>query len=184
MHNDYTLLMSMMLDGEATAAEESAVREHLRMCGSCAAIWERWQAVDRRLAAAPLLAPAADLTDRVMARVQAQELRRRRLRWLGSGLFGMWLTISLVGLLTIGGLTYWSIQHPHAVSQAFFAVLQVVDGLSWIALDLWRFLSRLGAPTLAAGVGLLALLTCAFAMLWLWVMGRGRSALSYPMSAA
>jgi len=183
MHADYTMLMSVVLDGEATPDEMQRLREHLRACAACAGVWERWQAVDRRLDAAPLVSPALTFTENVMARIEAQSLKRRRARWLGSGLFMTWLAGSLLGLAVIGALVYWGSQYPGQASGAFFAALKGVDSATWILLGLLRFMGGVGAPALAAGVGLLATLTCLLGMLWLWVVGHGHTLTTEPVSA-
>ena len=126
MHTDYTMLMSLMLDGEATQADERRLREHLRTCAACAGVWQRWQAVDRRLAAAPLMTPAHQLHRQDHGRIEAQKSKRRRTRWLGSGLLASWLAVSLIGLVVVGVLVYWGSQNPQQASGAFFAVLKGV----------------------------------------------------------
>ena len=183
MHADYTMLMSVVLDSEATADEMQRLREHLRACAACASVWERWQAADRRLGAAPRVAPAPTFTESVMARIAAQSLRQRRARWLGSGLLGAWLVGSLSGLAVIGALVYWGSQYQGQASGAFFAALKGVDSATWILLDLLRLMGGVDAPALAAGVGLLATLTCLLGMLWLWLVGRGQTLTTEPMSA-
>ncbi len=174
MHAEYTLLMSLTLDGETTAAESHRLQEHLRACGGCAALWERWQAMDRRLAAAPLVTPPADLVDKVAARLEAHELRRRRARWLGSGLLASWLAVVLFGLAAVAILTIWGTRHPAEARMALVGTLRLVDGVSWLLIGLVTRVGELGAPTVAAGFGMVATLTCALGMLWLWVMGRSQ----------
>jgi anti-sigma factor RsiW len=172
MHAEYTLLMSLALDGEVSAAETHRLREHVRTCSDCAAIWERWQAMDRRLTAAPLVAPPVDLVDKVAARLEARELRRRRARWIGSGLMASWLAVVLLGLAAIAVLVIWGTRHPAEASTVLVGSLRLVDGVSWLLISLAAHIGNLGAPTVAAGVGLMAILTCVLGMLWLWVMGR------------
>lgn len=183
MHADYTLLMSLVLDGEATHAEEGRMREHLRACGACAGTWARWQAMDRRLAAAPFVAPSVDLVDRVMAQVEARELRRRRVRWMGSGLLVGWLGVALVGLAVIAALIILGTRHPNEARSVFSAALQLFNGASWLLIGLVTFVGRLGAPAVAAGAGLLATLTCVLGMLWLWVIGRSHTWRAQPIPA-
>ena len=184
MHTDYTLLMSLMLDGEATPADEQRMREHLRTCGACAGVWERWQALDRRMVAAPHVEPAIDLTDKIMAGIEAQANKRHRARWLGSGFLASWLTVSLIGLAVLGWVIFWSLQNPQQASGLLFAILKGVNVGSWVMFGLLRLLAGIGAPTLAAGIGLLATLTCMLGMLWLWLIGRSHAWLGKPIPAA
>jgi len=184
MHGDYTLLMSLALDGEATPAEESRLQEHLRTCTACAAIWDRWQILDRRLATAPLVAPPADLVAKVMAQVDERELRRRRARWFGSGLLVSWLGVILLGLAVTATLVILGTRYPQLVRTALAGAFEVIDGIGWLLIGLTTCASNLGAPAIAASVGLLATLTCILGMLWLWIMGHNRTRAAGPFSAA
>jgi predicted anti-sigma-YlaC factor YlaD len=174
MHTEYTMLMSVALDDETTPAEQQRLRDHLRTCTACSGVWERWQAVDRRFDAAPLITPSATFADTVMARIEAQALKPQRARWLNARLAVSLLAAGLlIALVLTGLLVYWGAQNPAHVSNAFFAVLRGVGAAAWVFLGILRLMGGVGAPTLAAGVGLLATLTCLFSILWLWVVGRG-----------
>jgi len=175
MHSDYTILMSVALDDEATPDELRRLREHMRTCAACAGIWERWQVVDRRFDAAPVMAPTPDFADAVMARIAAHSLQRRQTRRFASGLVALALAVLLLGLATLGGLLHLGAQNPAQVSGVFFAALRVAGTATWIFLGFLRLMGDFGAPTLAAVVGLLATVTCLLSMLWLWVVGRGRA---------
>jgi anti-sigma factor RsiW len=176
MHAEYTMLMSVALDDEATPAEQQRLRDHLRTCAACAGVWERWQAVDRRLEAAPLMIPSPSFADTVMARIEAQALKPQRAHWLNARLVAILLAAGLVLALALTGLLlYWGAQNPAEVSNVFFTALRVVGTATWVFLGFLRLMGGVGAPTLAAGVGLLATLTCLLSMLWLWVVGRGHA---------
>jgi anti-sigma factor RsiW len=168
------MLMSVALDDEATPEELQRLREHLRACSACAGVWEQWQAVDRRLDAAPLAAPEFAFADRVMARIEVQSARRRQARWLSSGVIAVCLAGLLLGLALIGALAYWGAQNPGQASGVMFAALKAVGSATWILLGVLRLMGGVGAPTLAAGIGLLATLTCLLGMLWLWLVGRAQ----------
>jgi anti-sigma factor RsiW len=175
MHSDYTMLMSVALDDEATPDELQRLREHVRTCAACAGIWERWQVVDRRFDAAPLMTAAPNFADAVMARIEARSLKRRQTRRYATGLVALLLAVLLLGLATIGGLLYWGAQNSAQVSGVFFAALRGVGTATWIFLGFLRLMGGVGAPTLAAWGGLLATLTCLLSMLWLWVVGRSHA---------
>jgi predicted anti-sigma-YlaC factor YlaD len=181
MHADYTLLMSLVLDDEATPTEEGRLREHLRACGACAGVWTRWQAMDYRLAAVPFVAPPANLVDTVMAQVEARELRRRRARWLGSGLLVSWLAVALISLGIIATLVVLGTRHPGEAKMVFSGALQFLTGMSWLLIGLVTFMRGLGAPAIAAGVGVWATLTCMLGMAWLWVIGRSHIWFGQPL---
>ncbi len=89
----------------------------------------------------------------------------------------------MLGLAVIGVLAYWGSQNPGQASGVFFAALKGVGSATWILLGILRLMGGVGAPALAAGVGLLATLTCLLSMLWLWVVSRGHSLLTQPVSA-
>jgi predicted anti-sigma-YlaC factor YlaD len=184
MHSDYTMLMSVALDGEATPDELERLREHVRTCAGCAGIWERWQVVDRRFDAAPPMTPAFNFADAVIARIEARSLKRQRTRRYAAGLVALALAVSLLGLVTIAGLLYWGAQNPSQVSGVFFAALRGVGTATWIFLGFLRLMGGVGAPTLAAWVGLLATLTCLLSMLWLWVVGRVHARMANPVVAS
>lgn len=175
MHADYTLLMSLALDDEATAAETHRLQEHLRGCGECAALWERWQALDHRFSVAPAAAPPADLAVRVAARLEAHELRRRDMHRFGSGLLAGWLAVVVLGVVAGALLTIWGAHHPAEARLALAGSLKLVEGASWLVFSLLVWAGRLGAPTVAAGFGIVATLTCALGMLWLWVVGHSQN---------
>jgi predicted anti-sigma-YlaC factor YlaD len=178
------MLMSVALDDEATPGELQRLREHVRTCAACAGIWERWQVVDRRFDAAPLVTPAPNFADAVMARIEARSLQRRQTRRFASGLVALSLAVSLLGLAILGGLIYWGAQNPAQVGGVFFAALRGVGAATWIFLGFLRLMGGVGASTLAAWVGLLATLTCLLSMLWLWVVGRGHAVIADPVAVS
>ena len=184
MHAEYTMLMSVALDDEATPTEQQRLRDHLRSCAACAGVWERWQAVDRRLEAAPLMIPSPRFADTLMARIEAQALEPQRSRRLNTRFVVVLLAAGLVLALALTGLLfYWGAQNPAQVSNVFFAALRGVGTTTWIFLGFLRLMGGVGAPTLAAGVGLLATLTCLLSMLWLWVVGRGHTPMADSVAA-
>jgi predicted anti-sigma-YlaC factor YlaD len=183
MHSDYTMLMSVVLDDAAAPDELQRLHEHVRTCAACAGIWERLQAVDRRFDAAPLVTPAPNFADTVMARIEARSLQRRQTRRYATGLVALTLAVSLLGLAVLGGLLYLGAQSPSQVSSVFFAALRGAGTATWIFLGVLRLMGGVGAPTLAAWVGLLATLTCLLSMLWLWVVGRGHAGMADSVTA-
>ena len=170
MHKDITLLMSLVLDGEATAEEEGALREHLHTCTGCASTWQRWQELDRRFEGAPMAMAPAGLAAAVLARVEtAQVVSERRHS------FALWLGLASAAVLVLAGLVAlvvvnWPLELPGAASAA-------ISGFAGVAGWLWReaveVLATAGAPTVAATAGALLCLTCILAMVWLWIVNRG-----------
>lgn len=167
MHTEYTMLMSAVLDGEATDAETQRLHAHVRVCVACAATWQRWRVVDRRLAVAPALAAPTGFAERVMARVDEAELRRRRVRWLGSGLVAGWLSLMLAAALLVGLVMLWLQGNTAQIAQLGATALQWGEALLLLARGALTAIVSLGAPILAAAVGILACATCALGAAWL-----------------
>lgn len=184
MHQEYTMLMSLVLDGEATSAEMRRLQEHLRSCADCAATYGRWQALHGRLAAAPSVEPPSSLAIGVMARIEEGELARRRARWVGSGLCVGWAGVATVGLLLAGGLVLWGAAHPQDVGAIASWFSQLLSGLSWLVRGVSAIVEGVGLPAVAAGVGMLACLTCALAVLWLRLVARDGAATSAALTIA
>jgi len=69
MHDNYTILMSASLDGEATVEEQQLLQAHLQVCAACATTWDLWRRVDRLFASAPSATPALDYGDKVLSRL-------------------------------------------------------------------------------------------------------------------
>lgn len=174
MHTEYTRLMSLALDHEASQDELQRLRAHLQDCPACAAVWSQWRALDRRLAAAPQVAPPASLAGQVLQRLAERELRQRRTRWVGSGLLLTWLVAFLLGSAGIWAAVDWIAAHPQQIAAALSGLAYFLSGVTWLARQLAMFLGELGAPRLAAGAGLFTTLTCLLAVMWLYVMGHNR----------
>ncbi len=172
MHDDYTLLMSLVLDREAMPVDVQRLEAHLRICRSCSETWQQWQILDHRLAASPMEAPPIGLAERVVARLDHVELRRRRTRWLGRGLLaGLFGLVGAVGLW--GGLAFtWFHASTGMLAEWVFVVSQWINALLLLGRGAWVAVSSLGAPTLAGAVGLLACATCVLGVVWLWLVPR------------
>lgn len=131
MHSQYTELMSLALDHEADAGQLAALEAHLRACHECAATWARWQMLDARLRAAPMLVPPPHLAGQVMARLAARRQRAGWGGWFGVALLAAWL-------LTFGGLllaiiagAVWALTYPAQASIVLSAGARLLSGLLW-----------------------------------------------------
>lgn len=170
-HNEFTLLMSLVLDDEATEAEAKLLRQHLATCDMCAHIWQRWQELDRRFTQAPLLAAPVDFAAAVMGRLDGRVAERRRRRVM-FGLAVSWLGAALVAVLVfslVGGLTFELLSNNSVLSAAWTGVSSIGG---WVIRSLAEVVERLGAPTVAALIGALLCVTCGLATIWLWMVGR------------
>lgn len=182
MHSEFTLLMSMVLDDEASVDELARLRAHLADCAECRSVWANWQEMDRRMLAAPRLEAPMGLADRIEARLAERELQRRRLKWLGSGLALGWLGLLGLSLLIATGLSTWLNGNLQEVGALASTAAQVLTVLSGLLRGVTTAVNSLGAPVLAALAGGLACLICALAMMWLWLAGRSDAFQHVPTS--
>jgi anti-sigma factor RsiW len=90
-HEEIAPLMMEVLDGELAEDRQRDLEAHLSSCESCAREWQAIQAVHQLFLQAPILSPAADFTQRTLAR-----LPNRRLR--------IYVTGSIYGLLFVSGI--------------------------------------------------------------------------------
>lgn len=174
MHTEYTLLMSMALDGEAAPDEIRRLEAHVTGCAGCAAMWTRWQALDRRFVAAAWAPAPANLAEKVTARLAEREAQKRRSFWLGSGLLVSWFAVLVVIAAAIGLLALWGTNHPKEVAALLSALAQLLSGGSHALRGIGTLAGSFGGATAALGFGLLIALTGWLALLWAWVMGRSR----------
>ncbi len=172
MHKEYTMLMSAELDGEATPAEAQRLREHVRACAACAAVWQQWQAADRRLGAGGQIAPPVDFTERVLQRLDAAELRRRRIRWLGSGLVLGWLSLMAIAAVLVILVLPWFLGNAPQIAQLKTVAVQMGEAVLLLLRGVLTALASLGAPVLAAVVGLIACATCVLGATWLKLLSQ------------
>ncbi len=91
-HEEIFTLMMDALDGELLADEQSMLESHLRACPDCMREWQAMSAIDALFRRTPMLSPAADFTQRTLAR-----LPNRRVRlWLMGVVY---LALLMAGLL-------------------------------------------------------------------------------------
>lgn len=96
-------LMSLHLDRRLAPGQVAELQDHLIGCPRCQREWEAMQRVSSLLMGAPLIAPPADFTAKVMGRL-AQREARRRLLWGGM--------ILLLGALSLGAFALPSLVEP------------------------------------------------------------------------
>ena len=172
MHDEFTSLMSLVLDREVTPAQATVLRQHVAGCAECAATWREWQAVDVRLAAAPLVLPPASLMVGVAARLAERNAQRQRRCRLASGLLLAWGgTLGALWLVTLI-LAAWGYSHPLEAGLLLSSGAQVVTSLTGLLSGVQSFLRSLGQPVLALLSACFVSLTAGLVLLWVWVMVR------------
>ena len=97
--NAYSLMMEA-LDGELSATGWAELESHLRVRPELAQEWQALQAIDQLFRSTPALSPAADFTQRTLARLPN---RRTRL-WFVASLYVLLLVVGLIPVLFIGWL--------------------------------------------------------------------------------
>lgn len=116
-HEEIGPLMMEALDGELSEDRQRDMEAHLQSCETCTREWQTIQAVHQLFLQAPLLSPAADFTQRTLAR-----LPNRRLRiYVTGSIYGLLLVSGVVPLLVF---VWLALQFGPALNQPAF-----VDGL-------------------------------------------------------
>jgi anti-sigma factor RsiW len=161
----------LLAEHDLTPTEAATLESHLRECSACRALAAGWAEAERRLEAAPLLAPEQGFAERWQVTLAAREVAQRRWQaWLVLGL-------SLAGALALAVLLGWqalsSLLSPaHAavgllqVTVWIAAALAAAQEVGWVLI---RSLAALIPPGLwiAVVVGAVALIS-----LWLVTMSR------------
>ncbi len=101
-HEEYYLMMMDTLDGELAEEQQMQLESHLRACPPCQREWQALVAIDKLFREAPILAPAADFTQRTLARLP----NRRYRAWLIGVIYTVLLFSGVLPLL-IGA---WAVQ--------------------------------------------------------------------------
>jgi predicted anti-sigma-YlaC factor YlaD len=175
VHERFTSLMSLVLDGAATPIERQELDEHLDVCSICAATWHQWQAVDRILSTVATVAPSHSLAGAVLQNLPARELNQSTSGWLTLGLLTACVLCLTTSCLATATLLWWAWQHPLAVAMMLSAGAQILSWASWILEELETVISS------ARGYGLSVLLAdlmlChGLILLGVWARSRTRSA--------
>jgi anti-sigma factor RsiW len=112
-HEEITPLMMEALDGELAEERQRDLEAHLMSCESCAREWHAIQAIHQLFLQAPLLSPAADFTQRTLAR-----LPNRRLRIFVTGSIYSLLLVS--GVVPLAIFIWLALQFAPALNQPAF----------------------------------------------------------------
>lgn len=171
-HAEYTLLMSLVLDDEASEAEAARLRAHVASCDACAQRWLRWQELDRKFDLAPMLPAPMDFSVVVAARLDQHAAEHARRRWFMVSLALSWVAAIVVAVVALALVNGWRLplQLDSGPLNAAWTGLAGMAG--WFARAVIAFVEQTGAPTVAAGAGVLLCVTCALATVWLWMVAR------------
>ncbi len=183
MHDEFTALMSAVLDHEAPPGDAVRLHEHLQRCPACAQVWATWRSMDAFLAAAPRLAAPPNFVLLVAARLEERRQRQQRRRGLGSGLLVAWAALIGVFWLAVLGFTVWGFAHPGSLAIWAANGAETVGGVVEIMRGLQAALMNVGFLPISLGLGFYLCVTGLLAVAWLWLMVR-KSAWAQVVSAA
>ncbi len=141
-HDDWTMLMSLALDGLLDSDEQQRLDLHLSDCEPCQHQWQIWQSIDNSFQAPPWVIPTADFVQRVDQRIETlQTVRERRVAW----------TLALLTILV------WAV--GFAGTGLLFTLL-IYNGVGWFAETLqwisnaWRTMTTVATTLWGVVVGL------------------------------
>ena len=137
-HDKYYALMMDALDGELAAEQAFELESHLRACPPCRQEWEAVLAIDTLFRQTPALSPAADFTQRTVARLPNRKLRLWALGlvysalWL-AGILPVLVVVTMVTLLAGGSLAGFAEAAQRGLSVAVTVLEALGNGLGQLA---------------------------------------------------
>ena len=172
VHTEYTMLMSLILDGEGDDVDRARLQEHLRSCDRCASTWQRWQELDRHFALAPMLPAPVDLATRVAGRLDIRRAEQVRHRWFILGFALAWSVVVIFTVAALGVTNGWHnlLTPEQGPLAAAYSALASTGG--WVWCEALGVVAQVGAPMIAAMTGILLCATCGLIMTWLWLVAR------------
>lgn len=172
MHREFTSLMSLALDHEASDEQQSQLSRHLMECAACAATWREWQGLHRRLVTAPAVAVPPTLLPGLLARLEQRATQQHQRRWIVPGVLVAWIGVVLALWCATALFAWWAYRNPVAFSLVVSSGRQVLDQLAW----LWsEAAAQATEPRLAAVSMTVALIAAAggiAGMLWIGLLVR------------
>jgi anti-sigma factor RsiW len=163
-HRDTTVMMSLALDGMLSPAEQTVLEEHLESCPSCRAMWTRWQSVEALLSTQPMVAPAVDFSDRVLAKLDqqvAKKSRVRRIALLGGSLSIWGILVAALGIAA----ALWFLSDPALLARWAHSATRVVSTCALLYKGL-----RLGLSGVMGTDALSSVVSCASVVMGLAVL--------------
>lgn len=172
LHTEYTMLMSLLLDGEGDDIDRARLQEHLRSCDLCALTWQRWQELDRRFTLAPMLPVPVDLATSFAARLDIRQAEQARQRWFMLGLVLAWSVVVIFTVAALGVTNGWHSVFAPDQGPLAAAVSALTGTGRWLWREALAVVAQVGAPAIAAITGALLSATCGLIMAWLWLVAR------------
>lgn len=142
-HDKIYDLMMGALDGELQDYQLQEMEAHLQHCPSCAMEWQTIQAIHHLFQQAPILSPAADFTQRTLARLPNTRLRTYTLG-------AVYAFLLLIGFLPLAVVVWFGFQFAPALGQPVFvqgvvrAGGQLLSVFETILQAIWQGLGTFG----------------------------------------
>lgn len=150
-------MMQAQLDGELATDNAARLQAHLRDCPLCRAEWERMQALDDLLCAAPMAQPPLRLRVMVMTRLERREhARQAAFGWIALSLATVALTMLALAPFLLDWL-YRSGIAPAVIAGGPTTILQVLACVRSIGQAFLVIAAQFLAPAALLSVGLLTL---------------------------
>lgn len=165
-HDDAYHLMMAALDNELSSAGRRQLESHLRACTGCSREWHALMAVDTLLRQAPLLSPAADFTQRTLARLPQHRFRV----WFIGAVYGLLLLSGLAPLAAVAWLVRLLmpvLTEPALMRSLAQALAHGVRVTAVILTTLWQGADKLGGVLIQQPAFLGSLLLMA-GLVFLW----------------
>ncbi len=125
-HDEIYMLMMDVLDGELVAEDDLELESHLRACPPCMREWQAMLAIDTLFRQTPMLDPAADFTQRTIARLPNRQARLWAMGTIYISLFtvGMLpLALLLMGIVALSSGLFASTAESVNTAVTFIALL-------------------------------------------------------------
>lgn len=126
-HETFFTLMMDALDGELAEDGHSELESHLRACPACLREWQALLTIDTLFRQTPILRPAADFAQRTIAL-----LPDRRLRLWTMGIMYLFLLLSGIAPLLIGGIAYTLLRPAFSQPNVWESLVQSVAKISQV----------------------------------------------------
>lgn len=142
-HEEIASMMMEALDGELNESRRRDMELHLYSCTRCSREWEALQTIHQLFLQAPLLRPAADFTQRTLARLPNTTYRL----WLVSAVYGFLLLAGILPLVFLGWLVVQlgpALNQPAFVRSLGQAGIQLFGLIEVVLGAIWQSLGNLG----------------------------------------
>jgi hypothetical protein len=170
VHERFTMLMSLCLDGVATRAERLELAQHVLVCPACATAWEQWKTIDQLLAMAPCAVPPRNLAVGVSLRLHQQASPNRKPAWLRVGALALGILSLTTSALVIAWLLWWGWHHTLELALLLSSGAETLSSVSWALAGIKAELRSLDGSGLKLSLATCVVCSGGLSALWLWAL--------------